>query len=209
MFRQNFSCSALLENCGLSTNTGLSPCFVTLSIVFLFYLHNYWPVPRSLATTNGVSFDVLSYRYLDVSVPYVRLITLFIHVMIPPKRWVFPFGYPRIKDCSHLPVAFRSVLRPSSPPDVKASTKCPFALVFWKPEFRWSIFFLLENCFHNQKSTNNLTHVKPPAFSSNPVLSAYYIFRLKIYRMKCYLYEIFQFHILDKFLDLLCFRTFL
>ena len=40
--------------------------------------------------------------------------------------WVFPFGYSRIKDCSHLPVTFRSVLRPSSPPNVKASTKCPF-----------------------------------------------------------------------------------
>ena len=32
-----------------------------------------WPGPRSLATTNGVSFDVLSSRYLDVSVPWVRL----------------------------------------------------------------------------------------------------------------------------------------
>ena len=32
-----------------------------------------WPGPRSLATTNGVSVDVLSSRYLDVSVPWVRL----------------------------------------------------------------------------------------------------------------------------------------
>src|SRR5258705_6286671 len=32
-----------------------------------------WPSPRSLATTNGVSVDVLSSRYLDVSVPWVRL----------------------------------------------------------------------------------------------------------------------------------------
>src|ERR1700750_3478095 len=30
-----------------------------------------WPGPRSLATTNGVSVDVLSSRYLDVSVPWV------------------------------------------------------------------------------------------------------------------------------------------
>ena len=130
MFRQNFSCSALLKNCDLPTNTGLSPCFVALSIAFLLYLHNYWPLPRSLATTNGVSFDVLSYRYLDVSVPYVRLLTLFIHVRIPQMRWVLPFGYPRIADCSRLPVAFRSVLRPSSPPDVKASTKCPSCACF-------------------------------------------------------------------------------
>ena len=33
----------------------------------------YWPGPVSLATTTGVSVDVLSSRYLDVSVPWVRL----------------------------------------------------------------------------------------------------------------------------------------
>ena len=32
-----------------------------------------WPDPRSLATTSGVSVDVLSSRYLDVSVPWVCL----------------------------------------------------------------------------------------------------------------------------------------
>jgi len=30
-----------------------------------------WAVPRSLAATYGVSFDFLSYGYLDVSVPRV------------------------------------------------------------------------------------------------------------------------------------------
>lgn len=33
-----------------------------------------WPGPRSLATTCGVSVDVLSCRYLDVSVPCVRFL---------------------------------------------------------------------------------------------------------------------------------------
>src|SRR5581483_8904355 len=33
----------------------------------------HWPGPVSLATTTGVSVDVLSSRYLDVSVPWVRL----------------------------------------------------------------------------------------------------------------------------------------
>jgi hypothetical protein len=33
----------------------------------------HWPDPLSLATTSGVSVDVLSSRYLDVSVPWVRL----------------------------------------------------------------------------------------------------------------------------------------
>ncbi len=40
-------------------------------------------------------------------------------------EWVAPFGYPRINACSRLPMAFRSVPRPSSPPGAKASTECP------------------------------------------------------------------------------------
>ena len=46
--------------------------------------------------------------------------------MIPIAGWVAPFGYPRIKACSRLPMAFRSVPRPSSPPDAKASTERPY-----------------------------------------------------------------------------------
>lgn len=112
----------------LSTNTGLSPSSAALSIAFSF-LHTYhWPGPRSLATTNGVSVDVLSSGYLDVSVPRVRLLYLWIQYKIPHMRWVVPFGYLRIIGCSHLPIAFRSVPRPSSPLSAKASTRCPFAL---------------------------------------------------------------------------------
>ena len=44
------------------------------------------------------------------------------------KGRVAPFGDPRIKGCSPLPAAFRSVPRPSSPLSAKASTKCPYAL---------------------------------------------------------------------------------
>ena len=43
----------------------------------------HWPGPRSLATTNGVSVDVLSSGYLDVSVPRVRLLHLWIQCRIP------------------------------------------------------------------------------------------------------------------------------
>ena len=43
-----------------------------------------------------------------------------------PKGGVAPFGYPRIKGCSPLPAAFRSVPRPSSPLSAKASTRCPY-----------------------------------------------------------------------------------
>ena len=36
-----------------------------------------WPPPRSLATTSGISVDVFSYPYLDVSVQGVPLTRLF------------------------------------------------------------------------------------------------------------------------------------
>ena len=48
----------------------LRPCFPDRFRLSLMY---HWPGPRSLATTNGVSIDVLSSRYLDVSVPWVCL----------------------------------------------------------------------------------------------------------------------------------------
>jgi hypothetical protein len=48
----------------------LRPCFPDR---FRLSLICHWPGPRSLATTSGVSVDVLSSGYLDVSVPQVRL----------------------------------------------------------------------------------------------------------------------------------------
>jgi hypothetical protein len=136
----------------LSTNTGLSPSSAALSIAFLFLITNHWPGPRSLATTNGVSVDVLSSGYLDVSVPRVCLAYLCIQYTIPHTRWVFPFGYLWIKGCSRLPTAFRSVLRPSSPLSAKASTKCPFALDYLlnstpKKKSEVFFFFFLRFCF--------------------------------------------------------------
>ena len=49
---------------------------------------------------------------------------------------VAPFGHPWIKACSRLPMAFRSVPRPSSPPGAKASTECPFVVQFSNPHHR-------------------------------------------------------------------------
>ena len=76
-FKQDFTCPALLKDLGCSTCTGLSPATAGLSIPFHFIPQGHWPGPRSLATTCGVSVDVLSSRYLDVSVPWVR----FLHPM--------------------------------------------------------------------------------------------------------------------------------
>ncbi len=51
-------------------------------------------------------------------------LTLCIQVRIPHKWWVPPFGNLRVKACSQLTGAYRSVPRPSSPLIAKASTRC-------------------------------------------------------------------------------------
>ena len=81
-----------------------------------------WPLPRSLATTDGISVDVFSSPYLDVSVQAVPHVLLFDsqHVTGGLLQWVAPFGYLRINAHLQLPEAFRSLSRPSSAPDAKA-----------------------------------------------------------------------------------------
>ena len=108
--------------------TGLSPSLIGLSRPFRYLTIGHWPSPRSLATTNGVSVDVLSSGYLDVSVRRVCFVILCIQITMTLTGRVSPFGNPRIKDCSHLPAAYRNVLRPSSPLSAKAFTKCPSTL---------------------------------------------------------------------------------
>ena len=87
-----------------------------------------WPLPRSLATTSGISVDFSSSPYLDVSVQAVPLIHLWIQCMIhePYLMWIAPFGYLRINARFRLPVAFRRLLRPSSAPSAKAFALRPF-----------------------------------------------------------------------------------
>ena len=46
------------------------------------FLPQVWPLPRSLATTCGISVDFFSSPYLDVSVQAVSPIYLFIQYMI-------------------------------------------------------------------------------------------------------------------------------
>ena len=48
-----------------------------LSVTPEILLPPVWPPPRSLATTSGISVDVFSSPYLDVSVQAVPLIHLF------------------------------------------------------------------------------------------------------------------------------------
>ncbi len=81
-----------------------------------------WPPPLSLATTRGISVDVFSCPYLDVSVQGVPFVQLFdsLHDTQVLPVWVSPFGDLRIIAHLQLPEAFRSLSRPSSAPDAKA-----------------------------------------------------------------------------------------
>ena len=86
------------------------------------FLLSVCPLPRSLATTYGISFDVSSSPYLDVSVQAVPHVHLFdsMHVTGVLPQWVSPFGNLRIIGYLLLPEAYRSLSRPSSAPDAKA-----------------------------------------------------------------------------------------
>ncbi len=81
-----------------------------------------WPLPRSLATTSGISVDFSSSSYLDVSVQTVPCVRLFdsTHADRVLLCRVSPFGNLRIKAYLRLPEAYRSLSRPSSAPDAKA-----------------------------------------------------------------------------------------
>ena len=77
------------------SSTGLSPSLVELSNSFDYrlaytmlsvpqpvFLQMVWPLPISLATTFGISFDFSSSAYLDVSVRRVPFVQLWIHYTI-------------------------------------------------------------------------------------------------------------------------------
>ena len=81
-----------------------------------------WPLPRSLATTGGISVDFSSSPYLDVSVQAVPYLRLFYSTQVDGVllRRVSPFGNLRVKGCLRLTEAYRSLPRPSSATDAKA-----------------------------------------------------------------------------------------
>ena len=81
-------------------------CIATVSV---------WALPRSLATTGGITFCFL----------FLEVLRCFSSLRSPPDFCpddspsdcrVVPFGNPWIKGHLHLPRACRSLSRPSSPP---------------------------------------------------------------------------------------------
>ena len=99
-------------------NSYMRPAVLTPNV----FLHLVWPLPRSLATTCGISVDFSSSPYLDVSVQAVPHVRLFCstHVDRVLLCRVSPFGNSGIKAYVRLPQTYRSLSRPSSALDAKA-----------------------------------------------------------------------------------------
>ena len=114
----------------LDSNTGLSPSTMELSRTFHSTFKYYdvvlqpqnciattlvWALPRSLATTGGI---IVYFLFLEVLRCFSSLRLPLCHCRdnYPSGNWVVPFGNPRIKGHLHLPQAYRSLSRPSSPP---------------------------------------------------------------------------------------------
>ena len=111
----------------------LRPCFPDRFRLSLMY---HWPGPRSLATTNGVSIDVLSSGYLDVSVPRVRLKPpiLFGDFIPSLDNWKSKTSRLGLKHCCPNPKikrswssSYRRWVSPFGNPWIKASSQLPTA----------------------------------------------------------------------------------
>ena len=85
-----------------------------------------WPLPRSLATTGGISVDFSSSPYLDVSVQAVPFVYLFYSVYDDrtPSAGLLHSEIHGYSAYLRLTVAYRSLSRPSSALGAKAFPLC-------------------------------------------------------------------------------------
>ena len=128
---------------GLSRTVRLDPSLVTPWLLCT----GAWRVPRPrmrsacrLVHAPGLGCSPFARRYSGNRgfFLFLEVLRCFSSLRWPPRtygfsagipghdsRWVSPFGHPRLKACLQLPEAYRSLPRPSSPSDAKASTVCP------------------------------------------------------------------------------------
>ena len=116
--------------------TGLSPSVITFSSMFhfVYFSNNAVLLPRRCRNTDGLGFSPVARRYWGNHFCFLFLQVLrcfsslrlhaIRHGMSSTYR-VTPFGNLRIKGYLHLPAAYRSLSRPSSPLRAKASTIRP------------------------------------------------------------------------------------
>ena len=146
----SFSLTRLLRSLALLSNS------VQLTIASAFAgpqplgaCSKVWATPTSLAATMGIDFSFSSSGYLDVSVPRVpSACAMYLRMGDKSSTCrVSPFGYQGIYACLRLPLAFRSLPRPSSALGALASTLCSSSLDYVDPETRYIYFRLLSNLF--------------------------------------------------------------
>ena len=89
-------------------------------------IYSFWAPPFSLATTHGITIVLFSSGYLDVSV--LRVFSTITSGYMSSTCRVAPFGHLWIYARLQLPIAFRSLPRPSSSLIAKASTIRPYLL---------------------------------------------------------------------------------
>ena len=129
-FRQDFTCPALLRIPAflkISTCTGLSPSMIQLSRWFYFEFLKIMPVlqPRHCRNNIGLGCFAFARHYLrnHFCFLFLRVLRCFSSPRLLSFRSdrsstcrVAPFGHRGIEGYLHLPHAFRSLSRPSSPP---------------------------------------------------------------------------------------------
>jgi hypothetical protein len=125
MFKQDFSCPALLKD-----------------LIVAVSVQGYHPLMPNFPECSGYNNKATGLVRVrspllteSLRFPFLRVLRCFNSPRLPqhpmysgvntPKGWVSPFGHPGIKALWQLPQAYRSLTRPSSPPCAKASTKRP------------------------------------------------------------------------------------
>ena len=148
------------------------------------------PLPRSLATTCGISVDVFSSPYLDVSVQAVPHNLLFYSQEVDRVLLcrVSPFGYPRIEGCFRLPVAFRRSLRPSSASNAKAFPLRPYQLDLFQNYVSYR-FLLISSTFYCSKNFYPKQLFR---------LFEYFWLHYLVVSISHYLYSVFKVHFYHK-----------
>ena len=142
-FTQDFSCPALLR---------IPLCFGWLRIRSCHALRPDFPdrssrhlscnivvlQPRLCRNTTGLGSSPFARHYWEnhCYFLFLQVLRCFSSLRLPPSMMddipsgyrVVPFGNSRIKGYLHLPVTYRSLSRPSSPPRAKASAMRPCLL---------------------------------------------------------------------------------
>lgn len=139
IFRQDFTCPALLDTSLNASHTGLSPAparlprrfWSRIALGWSPFARHYWGSLMLMSFPPGTEMFQFP-GFASLTLFYSGQDTWLASLSTAPRcrqqqgiRWVAPFGDLWIKAHSRLPKAYRRVSRPSSPLAAKASTKRP------------------------------------------------------------------------------------